>query len=98
MTRSSASLRVRVTIYPAPYRGQKPASANWLSTSLRADHITSASERPSEYILRRFERRRQASYDVRFSSPAKAEASLRRSALGIVRTSDFAIGTSATVL
>ena len=42
MRRSSASLRVA-----APYRGAKPASANWLSTRRRPLHMTSASERPS---------------------------------------------------
>jgi len=54
--------------------------------------MTSASERPSEYVLRRLERRRQSSYDVPLRSSAKASASSRGRSSGIVITSGFAIG------
>src|SRR5262249_26536812 len=62
----------------APYqRGAKPASANWLSTSLTAAHITSSSARPSGYLRSRFERRVQSSYVVCLRKRAKASASSR---------------------
>jgi hypothetical protein len=48
-------------------RGAKPASANWFSISLTADHITSNSARPSGYFRTRFECRMQSSY-VRFEA------------------------------